>query len=443
LDVTSRKLLQLHLRIASTLTGEHWALIDRLTFNKATQTGENSKNRQLRKFGQLYRKQHPEPKDTTRTVINLSNQTLPDGLSSLLEKGLNYAITPSTNPIEDTLAGIEKAIRDLPVEQAEEARQETVRIIKNASKPAHNLNKAEKEALRTIKGNSELTILPADKGNATVILNTQDYKQKINTLLEDAAYRKLNKDPTTGTERKTAILLKKSTLPEDVRKKLTPSSTRAPRLYGLPKIHKEGVPLRPIVSNIGAPTYLLAKHLAGLLGQLTGNSPHHVQNSGQFIQILDAIKLQPGDLMVSFDVVSLFTNVPITDSLKLLSQHFQNDHLALFKHVLTSTYFSFDNEFYEQTDGVAMGSPLSPVIANFFMQDFEKHALETATHKPTYWYRYVDDTFIIWPHGKDMQMELLEHINKQHNKIKFTIHHSNSPFKFIYTSGRVLLGLPS
>jgi hypothetical protein len=105
-----------------------------------------------------------------------------------------------------------------------------------------------------------------------------------------------------------------------------------------------------------APTYQLAKHLAGLLGQLTGNSPHHVQDSGQFIQILDTIKLQPGDLMVSFDIVSLFTNVPINDSLKLLSQHFQNDLLALFKHVLTSAYFSFDNEYYEQTDGVAMGS---------------------------------------------------------------------------------------
>jgi len=86
--------------------------------------------------------------------------------------------------------------------------------------------------------------------------------------------------------------------------------------------------------------------------------------------------------MVSFDVVSLFTNVPIVDPLELLSQHFEEDVLALFKHVLTSTYFCFDAQFYEQTDGVAMGSPHSPVIANFFIEDFEKKAIEQAKHKP-------------------------------------------------------------
>jgi retron-type reverse transcriptase len=105
--------------------------------------------------------------------------------------------------------------------------------------------------------------------------------------------------------------------------------------------------------------------------------------------------------MVSFDVVSLFTNIPIVDSLELLSHHFEDDVLALFKHVLTTTYVCFDGQFYEQTEGVAMGSPLSPVIANFFMEDFEKNAIEQATHKPVCWFRYVDDTFVICPHGQE------------------------------------------
>jgi hypothetical protein len=69
--------------------------------------------------------------------------------------------------------------------------------------------------------------------------------------------------------------------------------------------------------------------------------------------------------------------------------------------VLTSTYFCFDGQYYEQTDGIAMGSPLSPVIADFFMEEFERRAIKRATHKPGYWYRYVDDTFVIWPHGQD------------------------------------------
>jgi hypothetical protein len=75
-----------------------------------------------------------------------------------------------------------------------------------------------------------------------------------------------------------------------------------------------------------------------------------------FVQTLQSIKIQPEELMVSFDVVSLFTNVPIGDSLKLLSQHFEEDVLALFQHTLTSTYFCSDGQYYEQTDGVAMDS---------------------------------------------------------------------------------------
>jgi hypothetical protein len=90
--------------------------------------------------------------------------------------------------------------------------------------------------------------------------------------------------------------------------------------------------------------------------------------------------------MVSFDVVSLFTKVPVEDSLSLLGHHFTDDILALFKLVLTSTYLCVNGQYFEQTDGVAMGSPLSPVIANF-MEDFEKRVLNQDTLKSTRWYR--------------------------------------------------------
>jgi hypothetical protein len=109
------------------------------------------------------------------------------------------------------------------------------------------------------------------------------------------------------------------------------------------------------------------------------------------------------------------------DSLDLLSHHFEDDVLALFKHVLTSTYFWFDGQFNKQTDGVAMGSPLPPVIANFFMDDFEKEAIEQAVLKPVCWFRYVDDTFVIWPHGQEKQTEFLNHLIRLHNKIQFTM----------------------
>ena len=161
------------------------------------------------------------------------------------------------------------------------------------------------------------------------------------------------------------------------------------------------------MSNTGAPTYQLSKHLSGLLSQHTGKTAHHVKNSFHFIRILESLKIKPGNLMVSFDVVSLFTKVPVEESLTLLNQHFNDDILALYKHVLTSTYFCVDGQFYEQTDDVAMGSPLSPVITNFYMEDFEMKAIKKATYKPACWYRYVDDNFVIWPHGKENQQTSL------------------------------------
>jgi hypothetical protein len=310
--------------------------------------GEKSKARQLKKFARLHTKQHPTTKTIKETVINLSDQKLDDAVYSLLQKGLNFAVMPCATPIEDILTSVEKAILSLPVELAEEARQETVRIIKSSSLPRDNLRKTETAALKTLKDNRNLNILPADKGNATVVLNTSNYKQKIASLLEDPVYRKLTKDPTDTIERKTTSLLRKSSLTEGTRRQLSPAGSRPPTMYGLPKIHKDGVPLRPIVSNIGTPMYQLSKHLSRILNQLTGTTAHHIKSSFHFIEILKTLQINPGDIMVSFDVVSLFTKVPVEESLTLLSRHFKNEILALHKHVLTSTYFCIDGQLYEQ-----------------------------------------------------------------------------------------------
>jgi len=148
---------------------------------------------------------------------------------------------------------------------------------------------------------------------------------------------------------------------------------------------------------------------------------HHVKNSSQFVQILEFLRVQPEDLIVSFEVVSLFTIVPIVDSLELLNQHFEANVLALFQQALTSTYFCSDGQFYEQTDGVTMGSPLFPVITNFLMEDFEKKATEQATYKPVCWFSYVGNTLVIWPHGQEKLIEFLNHLNRLHKKIQFTM----------------------
>jgi hypothetical protein len=232
-------------------------------------------------------------------------------------------------------------------------------------------------------------VLSADKSNATVILSTEDYTHKIATLLGDPAYRRLDKDRTESVEGKTSVLIKKSSLLEEVTGLLRPCGWRPPRLYG--------VPLRPIVSTIFSPTYGLEKHLAGLLGSQLGQLQHHVKNSKEFVHTLDTLCISPEDILLSFNIISLFTRAPLKDALNLLIRRF-NEDMILFHHVLTSSIFCFNGQFHEQISGVAMGLPLSPVIANFYMEAFEEEALKRAAYKPPCCFKYADDTFVNWPH---------------------------------------------
>jgi hypothetical protein len=128
------------------------------------------------------------------------------------------------------------------------------------------LTVTEKKALSNLWTNTDHTIHLADKGIVKEVLDTVDYNQKIGTLLQDPPHIRLAKGPTTTVERKTTlvrVLLNKSTLAKKVCRRLDPASTRPPRLYGLPNIHKESVALRPTVNNIGSPTSQLSKYLVG------------------------------------------------------------------------------------------------------------------------------------------------------------------------------------
>ena len=86
-------------------------------------------------------------------------------------------------------------------------------------------------------------------------------------------------------------------------------------MYGLPKVHKDDVPMRPIVSSIGLPTYRLAKELARIL-TLSSQTEYTVMNSTKFVGCLQEVHIRPEEFLVSFDVTSLFPQVPINDALE-------------------------------------------------------------------------------------------------------------------------------
>ena len=156
------------------------------------------------------------------------------------------------------------------------------------------------------------------------------------------------------------------------------------------------IPLRRIVSCVNTFAYDLSAHLADILSPLTGKSYYTVTNSSHFVSTISHERIQENEVMVSFDVESLFTNVPIEGAVKAALCKLENDPgLAdrtnltpiadLLNFVLRSSYFQYNGSIYEQKDGAAMGSPVSAVIANLYMEEFEERVIATATYKPKIW----------------------------------------------------------
>lgn len=129
--------------------------------------------------------------------------------------------------------------------------------------------------------------------------------------------------------------------------------------------------------------------------------------------------------MVSFDVESLFTNVPITDCLEVLRKRLQQNNIptgyvTLLRHCLESNFFVYRSQYYLQIDGVAMGSPVAPLIANLWMEYIEDRALSSGPSIIKIWKRYVDDVYAVVRGGQREVEQYLAHINNIHHKIKFT-----------------------
>ena len=199
---------------------------------------------------------------------------------------------------------------------------------------------------------------------------------------------------------------------------------------GYPRSIKD-ILLRPIVSSRGSISYEVAKELSRILRPLVGKSPHHIKNTGDFVQQVRGIKLQPEECVTSYDVSALFTSVPTESAITIIRKKLELDpelhnrttmkveHItSLLEFCLKTTYFKFQGIFYEQLQGAAMGSPIRPIVANLFVEDFEIRAISSVVHSPTIWKRFVDATFVVIDSSR--KEEFLEHINNMDPHIPFT-----------------------
>lgn len=284
---------------------------------------------------------------------------------------------------------------------------------------------------------NKIIITKADKGSKTVIMYKEDYNSKINELLEDRnTYKTIRTDPTQKLQKiNNEIvndLFKSNHIDQWQKNKLYSSAAIAPRLYGLPKIHKTNLPLRPISSSSNVPCYQMSKYIGDILKNIISDK-YNVKNCYEFKQKLQDIILEEDDKLVSFDVISLFTNIPTYLAIKIIMKNwttiekFTNIPKKQFLRMLEfclkeNNYFQYENKLFNQIFGMPMGNPLSPTIADIILDDLLDNAKQKLKEKNTnirHISKYVDDIFAII---KERDKEtILNTLNNYHTKIQFTI----------------------
>nr|VZI35509.1 unnamed protein product [Spirometra erinaceieuropaei] len=305
-------------------------------------------------------------------VHNLSSKELTPGQLKVLSHEACFNTTDA-DPV-NLVATVESILKQ--TEESDETKhlvRQQVTALVMAHKPRANITRTEQDALKKLRADTSIVVLPADKGRSTVVLDKTDYIQKANTLLDDRqAYLRCDDEPMrkllTQLDKTLAEMQTNKVISKSVRLAVKPTDSAAPRFYGLPKVHKVDVPLRPIVSLRGASTFNLAKWLFRHLRPLTSGAT-------------------TTDL--AMETVSELLERQYDETDKSVKRR----HLVQILKFCLKKYFTFEGTMYEQIKGTPMGSSLSGFIAEAVLQKLE--SLVFTTHRPTFWTRYVDDTFVI------------------------------------------------
>ena len=365
--------------------------------------------------------------------------------TSLIKHGLSFGIEPKKLNKTDVFVTFEMIYRfytaNLKSADNEGELKSNISNLANSYISSYKPSKAQLKKHRIIQNlrrNKNIAILKPDKGNAVVVIDRRIYDQEIMKLISDPGkFKKLKCDPTQTRQTKLQNLLlklkKQGLFSDDVYLKIYPAGSQPARIYGLPKMHKvkcenDIPPFRPIISSIGTYNYQLAKWLSDLL---TEHLPNEWSSRDTFTFIADLKKQDlKGKYMVSFDVSSLFTNIPLVETIELAIDLIftkypelkvsRRDLGNLFMCATAETHFLFKGDVYDQIDGVAMGSPLGPVLANLFMGHHENIWLRNYRDGTVHFYRrYVDDIFAVFD-SKDDAERFFHYLNLQHPNIKFT-----------------------
>ena len=387
------------------------------------------------------------------TIINLANFELSEIEKDVLCRGLDFGVPPHLSPemIASEFELYWQQLDRTPAvsnERREECKAALAHLSQQyANSRADTLNypfgKKHFEVIKNLKRNKDIVITRPDKGKGVVVLKRSDYVEKMMSVLSQKdKFEKLGDvetcDRTLQQERALQAFLlkayKKKDLSKEVYDRIRPVGSCRPRMYGLPKLHKVGIPIRPILSMVNAPQHQMAKWLVEILLPVVAKfGERTIKAIFEFCEDIEQFSSENDierTFTCSFDIVSLFTNVPLQETINIVLDALYRDpdiptpsqpedliRLMLVK-ATSDVEFSFNGVMYRQVDGIAMGSPLGPILANIFVGFQEARIAEEDW--PLLYRRFVDDAFSVFP-CDDLAKNFFETLNALHPALCFTM----------------------
>lgn len=346
-------------------------------------------------------------------IINLSSKSIPPAALSALNYGLGFVPTPSYNPFH-TRVDLFRLFRNIKLKKffgqttsidtcpfkrkstfvpnvidpsisvfEKLVLRDVADLEKTRYKVKNNLTKDQLSSLYNLASDKSLTLKSADKGGGIVLLDSDMYIQEAYRQLNDpSSYSRIKEDPTKSIMSIIRVTLQEVLSLDYIDKNLADFLTvdfpRVPRFYLLPKIHKPGFPPRGrlIAAAQGSLLENISKYLDHLLQPPVLKMKTYICDTGHFISKIEGLTIPKHSVILSFDVVSLYTCIPY-DDIRSVVRHYlepEREHLPpihflldLVDILLEKNYLTFNDEFFLQTRGVSMGSAFAPSIANLFM----------------------------------------------------------------------------
>ncbi len=318
-----------------------------------------------------------------------------------------------------------------------------------------NLTMSEQRALNQLRKNNNIVIKPADKGNAVVLMNIEDYLwEGMRQLSNTEHYSPLTEPIYPQTRKEVEEILEEMYDNKIISGKqkeylLGPGSPRARRLYLLPKIHKtpqnwskpnKVPPGRPIVSDCSSETYNIAEFIEFHLSPISQKHKSYLKDTYDFIEKTRELKIPSDALLFTIDVDSLYTNIETQAGLEAVrecmlkypdSRRPDEYILKLLEINLTKNDFEFNSKYFLQTKGTAMGKKFAPSYANIFMACWEETALATAPLEPLSYFRFLDDIWGVWTHSEEEFMSFIQHLNQHQRSIKIKFELDRTQVNFL------------